>query len=110
MSPPYHIGNGWFGGFLPTTELAMVALTGDIYYGLWYPIIIALMTVVIGTFFTPETKDVDVSKKRSPAAAAHAVAAFRCGMRPRHPRFPGDSLLAGSCAECIGPVGPPALG
>jgi len=57
MSLPYHIGNGWFGGFLPTMAFALVALTGDIYYGLRYPIIIALMTVVIGTFFLPETKD-----------------------------------------------------
>jgi MFS family permease len=62
MSLPYHIGNGWFGGFLPTTAFALVALTGDIYYGLWYPIVIALMTVAIGAFFTPETKDVDISK------------------------------------------------
>jgi MFS family permease len=57
MSLPYHIGNGWFGGFLPTVSFALVALTGDIYYGLWYPIIVALMTVVIGTLFLPETKD-----------------------------------------------------
>jgi MFS family permease len=57
MSLPYHIGNGWFGGFLPTTAFAMVAATGDIYYGLWYPIVIALMTVVIGAIFLPETKD-----------------------------------------------------
>ena len=57
MSLPYHIGNGWFGGFLPTVSFALVALTGDIYYGLWYPIVVALMTVVIGTFFLPETKD-----------------------------------------------------
>ncbi len=57
MSLPYHIGNGWFGGFLPTVSFALVALTGDIYYGLWYPIIIALMTVVIGSLFLPETKD-----------------------------------------------------
>ena len=62
MSLPYHIGNGWFGGFLPTTAFAMVALTGNIYSGLWYPIVIALMTLVIGTFFLPETKDVDISK------------------------------------------------
>lgn len=55
MSLPYHIGNGWFGGFLPTTAFAMVAATGDIYYGLWYPIIIAAATVVIGLFFLPET-------------------------------------------------------
>ena len=57
VSLPYHIGNGWFGGFLPTISFALVALTGDIYYGLWYPIIIAVMTVVIGTLFLPETKD-----------------------------------------------------
>jgi len=57
MSLPYHIGNGWFGGFLPTTAFAMVAATGDIYYGLWYPIAIALMTFVIGLLFVPETKD-----------------------------------------------------
>lgn len=55
MSLPYHIGNGWFGGFLPTVSFALVAYTGDIYYGLWYPIGIALMTVVIGTFFLRET-------------------------------------------------------
>jgi MFS family permease len=57
MSLPYHIGNGWFGGFLPTVAFALVALTGNIYYGLRYPIIVALMTVVIGAFFLPETKD-----------------------------------------------------
>ena len=55
MSLPYHIGNGWFGGFLPTTAFAMVAATGDIYYGLWYPICIAGATLVIGLFFLPET-------------------------------------------------------
>jgi MFS family permease len=57
MSLPYHIGNGWFGGILPTMAFALVALTGNIYYGLRYPIIIALMTVVVGAFFLPETKD-----------------------------------------------------
>ncbi|MFN6267088.1 MAG: MFS transporter, partial [Alphaproteobacteria bacterium] len=60
MSLPYHIGNGWFGGLLPATSFAMIAQTGDVYYGLWYPIVIALMTVVIGTFFVPETKDRDI--------------------------------------------------
>jgi len=60
MSLPYHIGNGWFGGFLPTTAFAMVAATGDIYYGLWYPIGVAAMTLVIGTLFIRETKDVDI--------------------------------------------------
>ncbi|MFM1886788.1 MAG: hypothetical protein RL026_1945 [Pseudomonadota bacterium] len=55
MSLPYHIGNGWFGGFLPTTAFAMVAATGDIYYGLWYPIVVAAGTLVIGLLFLPET-------------------------------------------------------
>ena len=55
MSLPYHIGNGWFGGLLPATSFAMVAQSGDIYFGLWYPIGIALMTAVIGFFFVPET-------------------------------------------------------
>ncbi|MEE1925881.1 MFS transporter [Pseudomonas sp. 148P] len=61
MSLPYHIGNGWFGGFLPTVAFAMVAATGDIYYGLWYPIAIAVMTAVLGIFFMPETKDRDIN-------------------------------------------------
>ena len=55
MSLPYHIGNGWFGGFLPTIAFAMVAATGDIYYGLWYPVIIASLTLVLGLAFLPET-------------------------------------------------------
>lgn len=55
MSLPYHIGNGWFGGFLPTTAFAMVAATGDIYYGLWYPVVVAVITLVIGLLFLPET-------------------------------------------------------
>jgi MFS family permease len=57
MSLPYHIGNGWFGGLLPTISFALVAFKGDIYYGLWYPIIIALITAVIGALFVRETKD-----------------------------------------------------
>jgi hypothetical protein len=60
MSLPYHIGNGWFGGLLPTTAFALVAYKGDIYYGLWYPIIIALATFVIGLLFVKETKDLDI--------------------------------------------------
>ncbi|MCM2332455.1 MAG: MHS family MFS transporter [Anaeromyxobacteraceae bacterium] len=55
MSLPYHLGNGWFGGFLPTVAFALVAATGDIYYGLWYPIVIALMTVVVGSLFMKDT-------------------------------------------------------
>jgi MFS family permease len=58
MSLPYHIGNGWFGGFVPTIGFMLVAWKGDIYYGLWYPVGVALMTVVIGLFFVRETKDV----------------------------------------------------
>ncbi len=60
MSLPYHIGNGWFGGFLPTTAFAMVAATGDVYYGLWYPIVVAVATAIIGTLFLPETKDREI--------------------------------------------------
>ena len=60
MSLPYHIGNGWFGGFLPTTAFAMVAATGDIYYGLWYPIVVAALTVVVGLLFLPETRRRDI--------------------------------------------------
>ena len=57
MSLPYHIGNGWFGGMLPLLATAMVAASGNIYYGLWYPIVVAVMTLVIGTLFLRETKD-----------------------------------------------------
>jgi hypothetical protein len=60
MSLPYHIGNGWFGGLLPTTAFAIVAQTGNMYNGLWYPILIASATVIIGTLFVKETKDVDI--------------------------------------------------
>lgn len=60
MSLPYHVGNGWFGGLLPTTAFAIVASTGNMYNGLWYPIVIAAMSFVIGTLFIKETKDVDI--------------------------------------------------
>ena len=60
MSLPYHIGNGWFGGLLPTMSFAIVAQTGNMYSGLWYPIIIAGMTAVVGTLFVRETKDIDI--------------------------------------------------
>jgi len=60
MSLPYHIGNGWFGGFLPTTAFAMVAATGDIYYGLWYPIVIAAVTVVVGALFVKEMRGANI--------------------------------------------------
>jgi MFS family permease len=61
MSLPYHIGNGWFGGFLPATAFAIVAATGNIYSGLWYPIVIAAMSFVVAVIFLPETKDVDIT-------------------------------------------------
>ncbi|MGC2779566.1 MAG: MFS transporter [Bradyrhizobium sp.] len=60
MSLPYHIGNGWFGGLLPATAFAIVASTGDIYAGLWYPITFAVITAIVGFIFLPETKDVDI--------------------------------------------------
>ncbi|MDR3482937.1 MAG: MFS transporter [Burkholderiaceae bacterium] len=60
MSLPYHIGNGWFGGFLPATAFALVSYKGDIYFGLWYPIGVAAMTFVIGMLFLRETKDIDI--------------------------------------------------
>ena len=60
MSLPYHIGNGWFGGLLPSVTFAMVASNGDMYYGLWYPIVIAAVCFVIGMIFVKETKDVDI--------------------------------------------------
>ncbi|MGC2074939.1 MAG: MFS transporter [Xanthobacteraceae bacterium] len=62
VSLPYHIGNGWFGGFLPATVFAIVAATGNIYSGLWYPIVIAAMSFVVGLIFLPETKDRDISR------------------------------------------------
>ena len=60
MSLPYHIGNGWFGGLLPATAFAMSAATGNIYYGLWYPIVFASITLVVGVLFLPETKNRDI--------------------------------------------------
>jgi MFS family permease len=62
MSLPYHIGNGWFGGLLPPIAVALVAATGNIYAGLWYPIAIAAMTFIVGLIFVPETKNVDITK------------------------------------------------
>ncbi len=61
MSLPYHIGNGWFGGFLPTTAFAIVAATGNVYAGLWYPVVVAMATVVLGVLLVRERKDVDLS-------------------------------------------------
>ena len=62
MSLPYHIGNGWFGGMLPLLATAMVARAGNIYAGLWYPIAVSLMTVVVGALFLRETKDRSINE------------------------------------------------
>ncbi len=62
MSLPYHIGNGWFGGLMPATAFAMIAQTGDVYYGLWYPIVIASVCAVIGILFVRESKDYDINR------------------------------------------------
>ena len=62
MSLPYHIGNGWFGGFLPTVSFALVVYTGDIFYGLWYPVLITGVSLVVGLLCLRETKDVDLEK------------------------------------------------
>jgi MFS family permease len=60
MSLPYHIGNGWFGGFLPTTAFAIVAASGDIYAGLWYPIVVAAITIAVGLLFLREPRPADI--------------------------------------------------
>lgn len=75
MSLPYHVGNGWFGGLMPATAFAMIAQTGDVYFGLWYPIVIALATVVIGTFTIPETKDRDIFAEDTAAMPSARVRA-----------------------------------
>jgi len=61
MSLPYHIGNGWFGGFLPTIAFAIVAASGNIYSGLWYPVVIAALTIIVGVLFLPETRGRSIS-------------------------------------------------
>jgi hypothetical protein len=88
MSLPYHIGNGWFGGFLPTVAFAMVAATGDIYYGLWYPIVIAVMTAVLGIFFLPETKDRDITTPDWTSFAGQARSTVGAGLQfqSKYPR------------------------
>jgi hypothetical protein len=74
MSLPYHIGNGWFGGMLPLLATAFVAAYGDIYVGLWYPIVVASITVVIGALFLRDTKDVDIVTGSGVADQSGAVA------------------------------------
>jgi ATP/ADP translocase len=72
MSLPYHIGNGWFGGLMPATAFAIIAQTGDVYAGLWYPIVIALATVVIGIFMVPETYKRDIFAENADGSASAA--------------------------------------
>jgi len=73
MSLPYHIGNGWFGGILPLVATALVAATGNIYFGLWYPIVVAIGTFVIGSIFLTETKDINITE--SSGVALHTKGA-----------------------------------
>jgi len=68
MSLPYHLGNGWFGGFLPSIAFALIAYTGDIYSGLWYPIGVCLVSASIGTFFLRETRGVETEWPAKAAA------------------------------------------
>ena len=70
MSLPYHIGNGWFGGMLPLLATALVAVYGDIYFGLWYPIVVASITFVVGLVFLRDTKDVDIVTSSGTATQA----------------------------------------
>jgi hypothetical protein len=72
MSLPYHIGNGWFGGMLPLLATAMVAATGNIYAGLWYPIVVAVVSVVVGGLFLRDTKDIDIRTESGVQAASSA--------------------------------------
>ena len=114
MSVPYHFGNGWFGGLLPTTAFAIVASTGNMYNGLWYPIVIAAMTFVIGMLFIRETKDVDIYAQRSltprvasidrAGRASAGPFSWPRGARRRPPRLrrtaPRAARAAGSSAPC----------
>ena len=93
MSLPYHIGNGWFGGMLPLLATAIVAATGDIYAGLWYPIGVAVMTLVIGVVFLRDTRGVDIT--RVPVSTSRAA--------ERPPEF----TTAGGSRRRIGPTRQP---
>ena len=99
MSLPYHIGNGWFGGLLPATAFAIVASTGDIYAGLWYPIIFASITAVVGFFFLPETKDVDIKTELiGRRRHSRCTTAQRAGRGALRGRF---CVLARLCAASL---------
>ena len=92
LSLPYHIGNGWFGGFLPATAFAIVAATGNIYSGLWYPIIVASMSFVVALIFLPETKDRDITTHVTTIRAARPAARLSISQRPAHLRCRGALL------------------
>jgi MFS family permease len=79
MSLPYHIGNGWFGGFLPPAAFAMVAINGNIYYGLWYVVAFSLMSFAIGMLFLRETRDVNLHAEFKTTQAARPVVPARAG-------------------------------
>jgi hypothetical protein len=76
MSLPYHIGNGWFGGLLPASMFAMNAQNGSIYFGLWYPIVIAAVTAVVGVLFVPETNRRDIFQGDSSVHPGDTVVEF----------------------------------
>ena len=78
MSLPYHIGNGWFGGMLPLLATAVVAATGNIYAGLWYPIGVAVMTLVIGAIFLRDTRGVDIVSGSESQSKGHKTGPFTC--------------------------------
>ena len=114
MSLPYHIGNGWFGGLLPTTAFAIVASTGNMYNGLWYPIVVATMTFIIGTLFIRETKDVDIYAQRSltsavarcegPAAQAPALFHGRAAPKRRAAQANSAACCSRSRFFCTLPI------
>ena len=86
MSLPYHIGNGWFGGFLPTVSFALVVYTGDIFYGLWYPVVITAVSLVVGMICLRETKNVDLDKTCRDVVAGGAPLATNLGKTTLKPR------------------------
>jgi hypothetical protein len=81
MSLPYHIGNGWFGGFVPTIGFSIVILTGNIYSGLWFPIVVAGTTFIVGMLFLRETKDVDITRYSHYPLASSPIDSILSGYR-----------------------------
>ena len=103
MSLPYHIGNGWFGGFLPFIAAALVVKSGNIYYGLWYPIVVAAMTAVVGGLFIKDRRDVDLRARLSDQASSVRQSG-RCSVpSPRVTKI--ASLGSSTRAVCQSPRG-----